>query len=89
MTLRSTSKYTNRRNELIDEVCEYIASYNKPSSFKRDRSKTAASNLTPKRAKKAALLTPSQLYSDPFSRKIGPDRKLLLTDLTSLKVSAH
>ncbi|KAH5147854.1 hypothetical protein HBH69_167480 [Parastagonospora nodorum] len=71
MTLRSTSKYTDRRNKLIDKVCKYIASYNKPSGFK------------------PALLTPSQPYSDPFSRKIGSNRKLLLTDLTSLKVSAY
>ncbi|KAH5134514.1 hypothetical protein HBH69_245060 [Parastagonospora nodorum] len=67
----TTSKYTNRRNKLIDKVCKYIASYNKLSSFK------------------PALLTPLQLYSDPFSRKIDPDRKLLSTDLTSLKVSAY
>ncbi|KAH5968218.1 hypothetical protein HBI87_004180 [Parastagonospora nodorum] len=85
----TTSKYTDRQNELIDEVCKYIASYNKPSGFKRDRSETAASDLTPKRAKKAAPLTPSQPYSDPFSQKIGPNRKLLSTDLTPLKVSAH
>ncbi|KAH6019235.1 hypothetical protein HBI83_115540 [Parastagonospora nodorum] len=69
--LTRTSKYTDRRNELIDEVCKYIASYNKLSGFK------------------PALLTPSQPHSDPFSQKIGPDRKLLLTDLTPLKVSAH
>ncbi|KAH4686086.1 hypothetical protein HBH79_079430 [Parastagonospora nodorum] len=62
-----TSKYTNRRNKLIDEVRKYIASYNKL----------------------AAPLTPSQLYSDPFSQKIGSDRKLLSTNLTSLKVSAY
>ncbi|KAH6134267.1 hypothetical protein HBI68_244310 [Parastagonospora nodorum] len=48
-----TSKYTNRRNKLIDEVCKYITSYNKLSSFKRS------------------------------------NRKLLLIDLTSLKVSAY
>ncbi|KAH5910757.1 hypothetical protein HBI89_064830 [Parastagonospora nodorum] len=54
----TTSKYTNRRNKLIDEVRKYIASYNKLSGFKRDRSETAASNPTSKRAKKAALLTP-------------------------------
>ncbi|KAH6102361.1 hypothetical protein HBI64_251390 [Parastagonospora nodorum] len=48
-----TSKYTNRRNKLIDKVCKYIASYNKLSSFKRS------------------------------------NRKLLLTNLTSLKVSAY
>ncbi|KAH4303378.1 hypothetical protein HBH88_031360 [Parastagonospora nodorum] len=41
------------------------------------------------RAKRAAPLTPSQLYSDPFSQKIGSDRKLLSTNLTSLKVSAY
>ncbi|KAH4335781.1 hypothetical protein HBH60_051090 [Parastagonospora nodorum] len=66
--LTRTSKYTNRRNKLIDEVRKYIASYNKP---------------------KAALLTPSQPYLDPFSRKIGPNRKLLSTNLTPLKVSAY
>ncbi|KAH4553376.1 hypothetical protein JI435_404920 [Parastagonospora nodorum SN15] len=55
----TTSEYTNRQNELMDEVRKYIASYNKPSGFKRDRSETAASNLTSKRARKAALLTPS------------------------------
>ncbi|EAT87442.1 hypothetical protein SNOG_05051 [Parastagonospora nodorum SN15] len=32
----TTSEYTNRRNKLIDEVREYIASYNKLSGFKRD-----------------------------------------------------
>ncbi|KAH6102347.1 hypothetical protein HBI64_252390 [Parastagonospora nodorum] len=48
-----TSKYTNRQNKLIDEICKYIASYNKLSSFKRS------------------------------------NRKLLLIDLTSLKVSAY
>ncbi|KAH4176492.1 hypothetical protein HBH43_059460 [Parastagonospora nodorum] len=85
----TTSEYTNRRNKLIDEVREYIAGYNKPSGFKRDRSETAASDPTPKRAKKAAPLTPSQPHSDPFSQKIGPDRKLLSTDLTPSKVSAH
>ncbi|KAH6474407.1 hypothetical protein HBI58_130510 [Parastagonospora nodorum] len=85
----TTSKYTNRRNELMDEVRKYIAGYNKPSGFKRDRSETAASNPTPKRAKKAALLTPSQPHSDPFSQKMGPDGKLLSTDLTPLKVSAY
>ncbi|KAH4593488.1 hypothetical protein HBH82_245120 [Parastagonospora nodorum] len=71
MTLRSTSKYTNRRNKLIDKVCKYIASYNKLSGFK------------------PALLTPSQLYLDPFSQKMGSNRKLLSTNLTSLKVSAY
>ncbi|KAH5805827.1 hypothetical protein HBI88_238480 [Parastagonospora nodorum] len=85
----TTSKYTNRRNELIDEVRKYIASYNKPSGFKRDRSETAASDLTSKRAKKAAPLMPSQPYLDPFGQKIGPNRKLLLTDLTPSKVSAY
>ncbi|KAH4093328.1 hypothetical protein HBH46_180260 [Parastagonospora nodorum] len=85
----TTSEYTDGRNELMDEVCEYIAGYNKPSGFKRDRSETAASDLTPKRAKKAALLTPSQPHSDPFGRKMGPDGKLLSTDLTPSKVSAH
>ncbi|KAH5096765.1 hypothetical protein HBH71_251490 [Parastagonospora nodorum] len=85
----TTSKYTDRRNKLIDEVRKYIAGYNKLSSFKRNRSKTAASNPTSKRAKKAALLTPSQPYLDPFSRKIGSNRKLLSTDLTPLKVSAY
>ncbi|KAH6299365.1 hypothetical protein HBI38_228420 [Parastagonospora nodorum] len=85
----TTSEYTDRRNELIDEVREYIASYNKLSGFKRDRSETAASDPTPKRAKKAAPLTPSQPHSDPFGRKIGPDGKLLSTDLTPSKVSAH
>ncbi|EAT91552.1 hypothetical protein HBH56_007480 [Parastagonospora nodorum] len=85
----TTSKYTDRRNELIDEVCKYIAGYNKPSGFKRDRSETAASDSTPKRAKKAAPLTPLQPHSDSFSRKMGSNRKLLLTDLTPSKVSAH
>ncbi|KAH6483257.1 hypothetical protein HBI55_220690 [Parastagonospora nodorum] len=85
----TTSKYTDGRNKLIDEVRKYIAGYNKLSGFKRDRSETAASDPTPKRAKKAALLTPSQPYSDPFSQKIGSNRKLLSTDLTPLKVSAH
>ncbi|KAH5584857.1 hypothetical protein HBI24_092280 [Parastagonospora nodorum] len=47
MTLRSTSKYTNRRNKLIDEVCKYIASYNKLSSFKRSDRKLLLTNLTP------------------------------------------
>ncbi|KAH6352754.1 hypothetical protein HBI34_235670 [Parastagonospora nodorum] len=31
-----TSKYTNRRNKLIDKVYKYIASYNKLSSFKHN-----------------------------------------------------
>ncbi|KAH4900920.1 hypothetical protein HBI80_148580 [Parastagonospora nodorum] len=48
-----TSKYTNRRNKLIDKVYKYITSYNKLSS------------------------------------KIGSNRKLLLTNLTSLKISAY
>ncbi|KAH4698517.1 hypothetical protein HBI65_248930 [Parastagonospora nodorum] len=85
----TTSEYTDGRNELMDEVREYIAGYNKPSGFKRDRSETAASDPTPKRAKKAAPLTPSQPHSDPFGRKMGPDGKLLSTDLTPSKVSAH
>ncbi|KAH5418350.1 hypothetical protein HBI32_108200 [Parastagonospora nodorum] len=67
----TTSEYTDGRNELMDEVREYIAGYNKPSGFK------------------PALLTPSQPHSDPFGWKMGPDGKLLLTDLTPLKVSAH
>ncbi|KAH3990843.1 hypothetical protein HBI56_241920 [Parastagonospora nodorum] len=48
-----TSKYTNRRNKLINKVYKYITSYNKLSS------------------------------------KIGSNRKLLLTNLTSLKVSTY
>ncbi|KAH5133287.1 hypothetical protein HBH69_246730 [Parastagonospora nodorum] len=48
-----TSKYTNRRNNLIEKIYKYISSYNKLSS------------------------------------KIGSNRKLLLTNLTSLKISAH
>ncbi|KAH6393739.1 hypothetical protein HBI60_139380 [Parastagonospora nodorum] len=51
--MRLTSKYTNRRNKLIDKIYKYITSYNK------------------------------------LSRKIGSNRKLLLIDLTSLKVSAY
>ncbi|KAH4144701.1 hypothetical protein HBH45_012530 [Parastagonospora nodorum] len=48
-----TSKYTNKRNKLIDKIYKYITSYNKLSS------------------------------------KIGSNRKLLLTNLTSLKVFAY
>ncbi|KAH5795496.1 hypothetical protein HBI88_221920 [Parastagonospora nodorum] len=48
-----TSKYTNRRNKLIDKIYKYITSYNKLSS------------------------------------KISSNRKLLLTNLTPLKVSVH
>ncbi|KAH4053864.1 hypothetical protein HBI24_021620 [Parastagonospora nodorum] len=51
--MRLTSKYTNRRNNLIEEIYKYISSYNKLSS------------------------------------KIGSNRKLLLTNLTSLKISAY
>ncbi|KAH4800201.1 hypothetical protein HBH61_216340 [Parastagonospora nodorum] len=48
-----TSKYTNRRNNLIEEIYKYISSYNKLSS------------------------------------KIGSNRKLLLTNLISLKISTY
>ncbi|KAH3903692.1 hypothetical protein HBH56_250010 [Parastagonospora nodorum] len=48
-----TSKYTNKRNKLIDKIYKYITSYNKLSS------------------------------------KIGSNRKLLLTNLTPLKISAY
>ncbi|KAH5002734.1 hypothetical protein HBI75_239150 [Parastagonospora nodorum] len=41
-----TSKYTNRRNKLIDEVYKYITSYNKLSSFKRSNRKLLSTNLT-------------------------------------------
>ncbi|KAH5773245.1 hypothetical protein HBI16_109120 [Parastagonospora nodorum] len=47
-----TSKYTNRRNKLINKVYKYITSYNKLSSF-------------------------------------NSNKKLLLTNLTSLKISAY
>ncbi|KAH5393903.1 hypothetical protein HBI47_245340 [Parastagonospora nodorum] len=63
----ATSKYTNRQNKLIDKICKYITSYNKLSSVKCERSKTAVSKLTSKRKKKAALVIPLQLYLDPFS----------------------
>ncbi|KAH4313801.1 hypothetical protein HBH64_018860 [Parastagonospora nodorum] len=52
-------------------------------------SNTATITITYRRGPKAALLTPSQPYLDPFSRKIGPNRKLLSTNLTPLKVSAY
>ncbi|KAH6300500.1 hypothetical protein HBI39_131550 [Parastagonospora nodorum] len=51
--MTKTFKYTNKHNNLIEEIYKYISNYNKLSS------------------------------------KIGSNRKLLLTNLTSLKISTH